>query len=110
MVAALLAQRSRSPSTPAREDCSLAALVLGGVLRHEALATLLHGGLSDLMHHWHARPDFIADAVARLGAVIAPPAVFGSARMPAVTAAPDPLASTAFPLSSLLFGAVLVAG
>ncbi len=40
MVAALLAQRSRTPSTPAREDCSLAALVLG---RHEALATLLHG-------------------------------------------------------------------
>ncbi len=83
--------------------------MLGGALRHEALATLLHGGLTTLMHHWHARPDFTADAVARLSTVIAPQAVFGSAHMPAVTAAPDPLASTAFPLSSLLFGAVLAA-
>ncbi len=35
--------------------------------------------------------------------------MFGSARMPAVTADPDPLASTASPQSSLLFGAVLAA-
>jgi hypothetical protein len=110
MVGTLLAQRSRTPSTPASEDCSLAALVLGGALRHEALATLLHGGLTSLMLHWHARPDFIADAVARLGTVIAPSAVFCSARMPAVAAAPCPSFSTVCPLSSLLFGAILAAG
>ena len=51
MVAALLAQRAQTPTTPAREDCSLAALVLSRALRHESLSILLQGGLSSLMHH-----------------------------------------------------------
>ena len=109
MVAALLAQRSRTTTTPAGEDCSLAALVLSGALRHEALSSLLHGGLASLLLHWHAQPSFVADAVARLGSTIAPPAVFGSASLPPV---PPDLASApsiTCPLSTLLFGAVIAA-
>ena len=74
MVAALLAQRARTPSPPASDDCNLAALVLSGALRHEALSSLLHGGLASLLLHWHAQPDFVAHAVARLHSTIVPTA------------------------------------
>ena len=60
------------------------------------------------MRHWHEQPKFIADAVARLGTVIAPPAVFGRASLPPVVL--DPAApSTVCPLSTLLFCAIIAA-
>ena len=110
MVAALLAQRALTPTTPAREDCSLAALVLSGALRHEALSSLLHGGLASLLLHWHAQPSFVADAVARLNSTIAPPAVFGSASLPPVALDPYPAPSINCPVNTLLFGAVITVG
>ena len=111
MVAALLAQRARTPATPAREDCSLAALVLSGALRHEALSSLLHGGLASLLLHWHAQPDFVAHAVARLHSTIAPTVVFGAAVLPPIALDPEPASSSIVcHLSTPLFSAVLAAG
>ena len=72
MVAALLAQRARTPTISASEDCSLAALLLSGALRHEALSALLQGVLASLMHHWLRNRTQIADAVSRLGSAIVP--------------------------------------
>ena len=79
MVAALLAQRARKPDTPEREDTSLAILVLNGAVRFEAVSCLRAGGLRTLMAHWRVPPHVTDEAVDRLSAAVAPPAIFGAA-------------------------------
>ena len=110
MVAALLAQRARTPSTPEREDTSLAILVLNGAVRHEAVSFLRQGGLRALMSHWKAPADVVDEAVARLSAALAPPAIFGAASLPPVFLDSVLADSVDCPLVSLLFGAAVAAG
>ena len=112
MVAALLAQRGRRPGLLLADEVSLATTVLWGQVRHESLLTLLGGGLRRLDSVWFLAggEKLVCDAEAALRTVVSPPAVFGSATLPALFDLAGAGEEMDFAVSTLLFGEALAAG
>jgi hypothetical protein len=110
MVAAFLAQRARRLGIALIDEVSLAAVVLCGQARHDSLLQLLGGGLRLLDPVWFLGAKLVCDAEAALRTVVAPPAVFGSARLPDFFDPASAGAEMDFLFATLLFGEALAAG
>lgn len=77
MAAALMAQRTRRPGLPLSDEVGAAVVVVAGALRHEAVASLLAGGLEQLEVLWGVDRGALDELARCLRSVVGPPATFG---------------------------------
>jgi hypothetical protein len=88
----------------------LAALVLQGAARFEAVSDLLAGGLQLLALQWRFTAPQSDQVLHKLRALVGFPAIFGPGAAPRPGAVEDPAARTRFPHTAVLFSAALAAG